>query len=183
MVAAKIATLPLGANQYGEGASKEAASQSEAAALLNVSRPSVQRARNVLEHGAPELIAVGWLRAAHGVRLLPVRAVHRKSVAAVRTDRPASVVNPRLSSTCAGGASDACRRRQAQEASLAGTRRAGDATEKRDDIRKSGGRWCVLGVLQHRGRGCNPGAVLDRGAAVTVATPVQPQATRVPTFL
>jgi N6-adenosine-specific RNA methylase IME4/ParB-like chromosome segregation protein Spo0J len=53
MVASKLATLPRGANQH---ASIEAPSQEEAAGLLNVGRASVQRAREVQEHGAPELV-------------------------------------------------------------------------------------------------------------------------------
>jgi hypothetical protein len=56
MLAAKLATLQVGANQHPkkEGASIEAPSQSEAAEMLNVSRSSVQRARQVLEHADPE---------------------------------------------------------------------------------------------------------------------------------
>ena len=55
MVAARLATL-------GEGrpkvtASNEAVTQPDAAGLLNVSRPSVQRARSVLATGTPDLIA------------------------------------------------------------------------------------------------------------------------------
>jgi ParB-like chromosome segregation protein Spo0J len=53
MVAARLATLPRGANQH---ASIDAPSQADAAELLNVSRPSVQRAREVIEHGVPELV-------------------------------------------------------------------------------------------------------------------------------
>lgn len=53
MVAGRLATLPKGANQH---ASIEAPTQTQAAELLNVSRPSVQRAREVIEHGAPELV-------------------------------------------------------------------------------------------------------------------------------
>jgi N6-adenosine-specific RNA methylase IME4/ParB-like chromosome segregation protein Spo0J len=53
MVAAKLATLPRGANQH---ASIEAPSQEAAADLLNVSRSGVQRAREVLDHGTPELV-------------------------------------------------------------------------------------------------------------------------------
>ena len=56
MLAAQLATLPVGANQHAkkEDASIEAPSQSEAAEMLNVSRSSVQRACRVFEHGAPE---------------------------------------------------------------------------------------------------------------------------------
>lgn len=59
LVAAKLATLAVGTNQHEsgkEGASNEAPSQSAAAERLNVSRSSVQRAKKVLEHGAPELV-------------------------------------------------------------------------------------------------------------------------------
>jgi len=59
MVAARIATLGRGGdrgNQYTGGkASIDALPQDEAADLLNVSRPSVQRARKVQEEGIPEL--------------------------------------------------------------------------------------------------------------------------------
>jgi N6-adenosine-specific RNA methylase IME4 len=55
MVADKLATLD--AHRPARTASIDAvATQSEAANLLNVSRPSVQRARVVREHGTPELI-------------------------------------------------------------------------------------------------------------------------------
>lgn len=59
MVAARLATLRDGVRSDRQGASIEAAtlSQPAAATLLNVSRPSVQRARAVLDHGAPELVA------------------------------------------------------------------------------------------------------------------------------
>lgn len=54
MVATRVATLQRGDNQY---ASSEATSQRDAAEILNVSRTSVQRARQVLDDGAPELVA------------------------------------------------------------------------------------------------------------------------------
>jgi N6-adenosine-specific RNA methylase IME4/ParB-like chromosome segregation protein Spo0J len=50
MVAAKLATLDLGANQHSEGTSIE-----EASRLLNVGHASVERARTVQRDGAPEL--------------------------------------------------------------------------------------------------------------------------------
>jgi N6-adenosine-specific RNA methylase IME4 len=51
MVAAKLAQLQLGANQHSEGLPIGRASE-----LLNVGERSVARAREVQEHGAPELI-------------------------------------------------------------------------------------------------------------------------------
>lgn len=55
MVAGKLANLP--AYRPTVSASIEALTQRQAAELLNVSRPSVQRAREVLDHGVPELVA------------------------------------------------------------------------------------------------------------------------------
>lgn len=55
MVAARIATMDRG--RPVENASIDAFTQPAAAAALSVSRPSVQRARVVLDHGTPELIA------------------------------------------------------------------------------------------------------------------------------
>lgn len=54
MVAARLANLPLGSNQHAQIC---APSQDSAAEMLNVSRRTVQHARAVLEHGAPELAA------------------------------------------------------------------------------------------------------------------------------
>lgn len=54
LIGARLATLRKGANQH---ASIEAPSQAEAAELLNVSRASVQRAREVLDSGDAELVA------------------------------------------------------------------------------------------------------------------------------
>ena len=51
--AAKIATLPRGANQHTAIA---VSSQSQAAETLNVSVDSVQRARKVIDHGVSELV-------------------------------------------------------------------------------------------------------------------------------
>jgi hypothetical protein len=53
MVAAKLATLPRGANQHAQIC---APSQEEAAAHLNVSRRSVQHAKDVLVHGVDGLV-------------------------------------------------------------------------------------------------------------------------------
>lgn len=52
MAAARIATLPKGANQH---ASIEAPSQKEAAETLKVGRASVQRAKEVIDHGSKAL--------------------------------------------------------------------------------------------------------------------------------
>ena len=58
MVAARMANLKQGDNQYKVDASIEAStSQADAAELLNVSRSSVQRAVAVQRDGTPELIA------------------------------------------------------------------------------------------------------------------------------
>jgi hypothetical protein len=54
MVAARIATLPQGANQHAQIC---APSQESAAQDLSVSRRTVQAARKVLDRGAPELVA------------------------------------------------------------------------------------------------------------------------------
>jgi hypothetical protein len=54
MVAARLATLQKGDNQHS---SIELTSQAQASELLNVSVPSIKRARTVPEHGMPELIA------------------------------------------------------------------------------------------------------------------------------
>ena len=54
MVAAKLATLPKGANQHTPIGGP---TQSEAAAMLNVSERAVQRASAVRDHGVPELAA------------------------------------------------------------------------------------------------------------------------------
>lgn len=53
MVAAKIANLPVGANQHAQ---ISAPSQKDAAEMLSVSRGSVQNARRVLDEGALELV-------------------------------------------------------------------------------------------------------------------------------
>ncbi len=56
MVAAKMADLKLGANQYTEGAPIGAPkTQAQAAALLNVGRGSIQRARQVVTKAIPEI--------------------------------------------------------------------------------------------------------------------------------
>jgi N6-adenosine-specific RNA methylase IME4 len=52
MVAAKLATLKLGDNQHSEGLPIGRAS-----GMLNVGERTVARAREVLEHGAPELVS------------------------------------------------------------------------------------------------------------------------------
>jgi phage N-6-adenine-methyltransferase len=56
MIAARLATLSDGVRRDRQGASIDAPTQPEAAAMLNVSRPSVQRARQVIDHGVPEVV-------------------------------------------------------------------------------------------------------------------------------
>jgi ParB-like chromosome segregation protein Spo0J len=59
MIAAKLATLRDGVRQDRQGASIDAPTQSQAAEMLSVSRPSVQRARQVLEHAGPtDIVAI-----------------------------------------------------------------------------------------------------------------------------
>lgn len=53
MIAAKMATLKKGTNQH---TSKDVPSECDAAQLLSVSVPSLQRAKHVLEHGSKDLI-------------------------------------------------------------------------------------------------------------------------------
>jgi N6-adenosine-specific RNA methylase IME4 len=55
MVAAKLATLPHGANQWRTGQLAAPPTQEEAAALLNIGERSVRRAAEVRDHGVPEL--------------------------------------------------------------------------------------------------------------------------------
>jgi hypothetical protein len=67
IVFAKIARLPHGGDYKSEKFDTEISvsipTQGEAADLLNVGKRSVERARTVLEHGQPELIAaVIWTR-------------------------------------------------------------------------------------------------------------------------
>jgi len=72
LVAAKIATLGHGGDR--SKASIEALpTQREAADLLNVSRPSVQRARVVLDHGVPAVrrtAAGDWARVGDALRMV-----------------------------------------------------------------------------------------------------------------
>lgn len=60
MVAAKIAKLPVGANQHGitsgEGVSIDTPSLGQAAELMNVGRASAARAKKVQESAVPELV-------------------------------------------------------------------------------------------------------------------------------
>jgi ParB-like chromosome segregation protein Spo0J len=56
MIAAQLASLPVGANQHAEGAQIQAPSQASAAEMLSVSRSSVQSAKRVRD-ASPELAA------------------------------------------------------------------------------------------------------------------------------
>lgn len=72
MVAAKLATLPKGTNQHAQIC---APTQERAAELLNVSRRTVQSAREVLRNGTPELVlAVEQGRAAVSTVALELRS-------------------------------------------------------------------------------------------------------------
>jgi hypothetical protein len=55
IVGAKIADLEIGANQYREGPSGDGPSREEAAKMLKVSTASIDRTREVLKDGAPEV--------------------------------------------------------------------------------------------------------------------------------
>lgn len=91
MVAAKIANLPVGANQHeAEGVG---ISTGSAAGLLNVSRDSVQKARVVQREGAPELVeAVEQGKVAVSTAAEIARAIAqppaRDSARQVQRDRP-----------------------------------------------------------------------------------------------
>lgn len=65
MVAAKVARLKHG--QRADASIDASATQPEAARMLNVSRPSVQRARQVIDHGTPELVQAVEAGGAWGV--------------------------------------------------------------------------------------------------------------------
>lgn len=54
VVAGKIATLQKGANQHSPIG--ESVTQAEAAGMLNVGKRTVERAREVLDHGTPNLV-------------------------------------------------------------------------------------------------------------------------------
>lgn len=82
MVAARLATMKQGART--DIASIDAKSQAEAAELLNVSRPSVQRARTVLDNGAPELVKAveqGRLPVSAAAQATKLSAEQQKKVA------------------------------------------------------------------------------------------------------
>jgi ParB-like chromosome segregation protein Spo0J len=106
MVAAKIATLkdgerktgaPIGAPQEGSQryANLEEKTQTEAAELLNVSRNSVQRARQVIKHGDPELqqaVERGEVSVSDAARITgKPSAVQREAVAKVRSGKAKTV--------------------------------------------------------------------------------------------
>ncbi len=57
MVAAKLANLKRGDNRFTVDALIKASTQTEAAGMLNVSRASVQKAKQVQENATPELAA------------------------------------------------------------------------------------------------------------------------------
>ena len=92
MVAARLATVVQGART--DLAPIGAKSQPEAAARLNVSRRSVQRARLVLEQGIPALIEAvdqGWVPVSHAVKVAKLpQATQRRVVTKVRAGTTAA---------------------------------------------------------------------------------------------
>jgi hypothetical protein len=56
MIAAKLATLRDGEHKEGSPQGEAAKTQGEAAKLLNVGKRSVERAREVVDHGVPDLV-------------------------------------------------------------------------------------------------------------------------------
>lgn len=91
MVAARLATLPHGANQHAQIC---ASTQPEAAGRLNVSRRSVQHARVVLDSGTPELIAAvdqGLVPLSHAVKVAKTpKVTQRRVVTKVRAGTTAA---------------------------------------------------------------------------------------------
>ena len=69
MVAARLANLPHGTNQWSRQLATP--TQSNAAELLNVGKRSVERAREVLDEGIPELVE-GWAGPFRSLRRLGV---------------------------------------------------------------------------------------------------------------
>jgi N6-adenosine-specific RNA methylase IME4 len=103
MVAAKLASLKLGANQHSEGLPIGRASE-----LLNVGERSVARAREVQEHGAPEL----------------VRAVEQGNVSVSAAADVASCSLEEQQELVARGAADILRKAQQLRAAATEQRRA-----------------------------------------------------------
>jgi ParB-like chromosome segregation protein Spo0J len=96
MVAAKIANLADGqrADQAGASIDAPAITQSAAAEILNVSRPSVQRARRVREKGAPEVVMAverGEMSVSRAATLIELP--HAEQVKAIKT-KPGSGRSP-----------------------------------------------------------------------------------------
>ncbi len=77
MVAAKLANMPEG---RPETRSIDLVSQLEAATMLNVSAPTVKRAKSVMEHGTAELVeAVGFPRLSATNRRYHLVAIQRNN--------------------------------------------------------------------------------------------------------
>lgn len=100
MAATRLASLKLGANQHSdaatpdlEGASIEAPSvvpQAEAARQLRVSRSAVQRARQVMERGAPELVEAvekGEVSVAAAAKLTELPKEEQREIVAAGTEK------------------------------------------------------------------------------------------------
>jgi ParB-like chromosome segregation protein Spo0J len=90
MVAARLATLQLGANQHAQEC---APSQEQAAQTLNVSRRLVQDARKVQERGTPEEIAA--VQAGDATVSATVRAVRAREQAQEASEPPLSSASQR----------------------------------------------------------------------------------------
>lgn len=92
MVAAKVATLRLGANQHREGAEISAPSQQQAAGLLGVSRDSVRMAKKVQSVATPELataVESGEVAVSAAAIVASVPAEKQRDLLAARNPRAA----------------------------------------------------------------------------------------------
>ncbi|MGO9399717.1 MAG: Spo0J and IME4 domain-containing protein [Xanthobacteraceae bacterium] len=92
--AAKLATMPKG-RPSKRNAAQEAISQSDAAALFGVARASVQRARELQDHGTPELCRVverGILDVAAGAKAAKLTTEQQRRIVADAEAGRANVV-------------------------------------------------------------------------------------------
>ena len=80
MVAARVATLPRGANQHTENS---ACSQGKAANMLSVSADSIQFARKVIDRATPELVAAvddGTVKVSQAAQLADAEPDYQKAI-------------------------------------------------------------------------------------------------------